>query len=76
MLITNTPELQGYAVRSMYRNLHAYQVKPCCRWEEQGYRGWSVGIGEAQGGKPCIGSHEIRCAPPPPPPDLNKPTLV
>mmetsp|Transcript_34996 Transcript_34996/g.77859 ORF Transcript_34996/g.77859 Transcript_34996/m.77859 type:complete len:861 (-) Transcript_34996:442-3024(-) len=25
VLITNTPELHGYAVRSMYRNLHAYQ---------------------------------------------------
>ena len=26
VLISNTIELQGYAVRSMYRNLHAYQV--------------------------------------------------
>ena len=26
VLISNTPELQGYAVRAMYRNLHAYQV--------------------------------------------------
>ncbi|GAX74370.1 hypothetical protein CEUSTIGMA_g1819.t1, partial [Chlamydomonas eustigma] len=25
VLITNTTELQGYAVRAMYRNLHAYQ---------------------------------------------------
>ncbi len=26
VLITNAPELHGYAVRTMYRNLHAYQV--------------------------------------------------
>lgn len=28
VLITNAPELHGYAVRNLYRNLLAYQVRP------------------------------------------------
>lgn len=27
VLVTNAPEFHGYAVRSFYRNLHAYQVR-------------------------------------------------
>ena len=27
VLIANAPDLHGYAVRCMYRNLHAYQVR-------------------------------------------------
>ncbi len=32
VMISNAPELHGYAVRTLYRNLHAYQasVPPAC----------------------------------------------
>lgn len=32
VLVTNAPDLHGYAVRAMYRNLHAYQVGRTCVW--------------------------------------------